>query len=88
MHRRATSKKRAAEAEKELDMDDKEATSVEDIEVVLPPAEQKQPAQRKEQQEKPTQTGDANLLEMMLEETLKRDVYKRQLDQHTKKPLS
>ena len=37
MQRRATSKKRAAEAEKEVDMGDKEATPVEDPEVVLPP---------------------------------------------------
>ena len=35
--RRATSKKRAAEAEKELDMDNKEATPVEDMEKTLEP---------------------------------------------------
>ena len=46
-------------------MDDKEATPVEDIEVVLPPAEPKQPAQREEHPERPTQTEDADLLEMM-----------------------
>ena len=34
MQRRATSKKRAAEAEKEMDMGDKEATPVEDPEAV------------------------------------------------------
>ena len=37
MQRRATSKKRAAEAEKEIDMGDKEATPVEDIEVLVYP---------------------------------------------------
>ena len=37
MPKRAMSKKRAAEAEKEIDMDDKEATPVEDIEGRLPP---------------------------------------------------
>ena len=41
MQRRATSKKRAAEAEKEIDMGDKEATSVEDIKVLVPPVEHK-----------------------------------------------
>ena len=34
MQRRATSKKRAAEADKEVDMGDKEATPVEDPEVL------------------------------------------------------
>ena len=42
MQRRATSKKRAAEAEKEINMEDKEATPVEDVEVLLPPEEPKQ----------------------------------------------
>ena len=37
MPKRAISKKRAAEAEKEIDMDDKEATPVENIEGRLPP---------------------------------------------------
>ena len=39
MQRRATSKKRAAEAEKEveMDMENKEATPVEDVERLLPP---------------------------------------------------
>ena len=36
MQRRATSKKRAAEAEKEIDMGDKEATPVEIVETLLP----------------------------------------------------
>ena len=36
MQSRATSKKRAAEAEKDVDMGDKEATPVEDIEVLVP----------------------------------------------------
>ena len=39
MHRRATSKKRVVEAEQEIDMEDKEATPVEDVELTLPPAE-------------------------------------------------
>ena len=66
MHRRATSKKWAAEAEKEIDMDDKEATPVEDVEGRLPPAEPNQPAQQEEQPEKPTQTGDVNFQETMM----------------------
>lgn len=61
MHRRATSKKRAAEAEKEIDMEDKEATPVEDVEGILPPAEPNKPTQ----QEKPTQPMEPNFLEMM-----------------------
>ena len=63
MQRRATSKKRAAEAEKEIEinMEDKEATPVEDMEMLLPPAEPKQPAQPKIQLDIPTQTGDVNL---------------------------
>ena len=66
MQRRATSKKRAAEAEKELNMDDKEATPVEDIEAILSPAEPNRPAP----------TGDANFMEMMrsmMEETLNKN---------------
>ena len=43
MQRRATLKKRAAEAEKELNMDDKEATPVEDVEKILQRVEHKQP---------------------------------------------
>ena len=44
MQRRATSKERAAEAEKDVDMGDKEATPVEDIEVLVTLVEPKQPA--------------------------------------------
>ena len=65
MQRRATSKKRTAEVEKEINMDDKEATPVEDIEEILHPAEPTKPAQQEKQLEKPTQTGDANFIEMM-----------------------
>ena len=63
-------KKRAAEAEKQIekiDMDDKEATPIEDIEGRLPPAEPNQPEQQEEQPEKHTQTGDVNLKEKELE---------------------
>ena len=65
MQRRATSKKRAAEAEKEVevDMENKEATPVEDVERLLPPVLSKQPAQPEEQPEIPTQTGDINVPE-------------------------
>ena len=45
MQQRATSKKRAADAEKEINMDEKEATPVEDIEAILPPTEPNRPAQ-------------------------------------------
>ena len=55
MQRRATSKKPAAEAEREINMDDKEATPVEDIEERLPPAEPNRPAQ----------TEDVSLQEIM-----------------------
>ena len=58
MQRRATSKKRAAEAEKEIDMGDKEATPVEEVELLLPPVEPKQ-------SEEPTQTREVNLLSLI-----------------------
>ena len=61
MQRRATSKKRAAEVEKEINMDDKEATPVGDIEEILPPAEPEQP----KQPERPARTGDVSLQEIM-----------------------
>ena len=41
-----TSKKCAADAEKEINMDEKEVTLVEDIEVVLPPAEPNRTTER------------------------------------------
>ena len=63
MQRRATSKKRAAEAEKEVDMGDKEATPIEDPEVLLNPVEPKQPAPPEEQPEVTTQTGEVNVPE-------------------------
>ena len=37
MPKRSTSKNRAAELEKEIDMENKEATPVEDMEITLPP---------------------------------------------------
>ena len=67
MQRRATSKKREAEAKKEINMEDKEATPVEDVEMLLPPAEPKQPAQPEIQPEIPTQTGEVNVREEQLE---------------------
>ena len=65
MHKRATSKRRAAEAEKETRMEEKEATSTEDVEEILTTVEHRQPEQVEElqqpenQPEGPTQTGDA-----------------------------
>ena len=47
MQRRATSKKRAAEAEQEIDMGDKEVTPVEDVETLLTPMEPKRTAKFK-----------------------------------------
>ena len=67
MHRSATSKKRAGEAKKELDMDEKEATPVEDIEAVLPPAEPTKPAQREEQLDRHIQTEKERFQETMME---------------------
>ena len=63
MQRRATSKKRAAEAKREVDMGDKEATPVENIEVLVAPVEQKQPAPPEEQPEVPTETVEVNVPE-------------------------
>ena len=45
MKRRATSKKRAEEVDKEINMDDKEATPVGDVEEILPPTEPSRPVQ-------------------------------------------
>ena len=67
MQRRATSIKRAAEAEKEVDMGDKEATPVEDPEVLVNPVEPKQPAPSEEPPEVTTQTGEVNLQEKKVE---------------------
>ena len=70
MQRRGTSKKRAAEAEKEIevDMDNKEATPVE-AEEVLPPVLSKQTEQPGEQPELPTQTGEVNVQERYVEKS-------------------
>ena len=65
MPKRAISKKRAAEAEKEIDMDDKEATPVEDIEGRLPPAEPNQPAQQEKQPENHTPTESMSLQDLL-----------------------
>ena len=61
MQCRATSKKRAAEAEKEVEMDteNKEATPVEDVERLLPPVEPKQPAPPEEQLKYQRQQGSS-----------------------------
>ena len=66
MHRRATSKKRAAEAEKEIDMEDKEVTPVEDVELILPPAEPTEQLSQGKQPDNPTQTGDVNFQETVM----------------------
>ena len=74
MQRRATSKRRAAEADKEIVMDDKEATPVEDLEEILPPIEPSRPIQTEELHERPAITGDINIMEMlknMMEENRK-----------------
>ena len=65
MHERATSKKRTAEVERELNMDDKEATPVEDVEMMLPPAEPTKPAQQEEQSNRPMQTKEKIFQELM-----------------------
>ena len=67
MQRRATSKKRAAEAEKEVDMGDKEATPIGDPEVLVTPVEPKQTAPPEKQPEVTT-VSYTHL-----------DVYKRQI---------
>ena len=69
MQRRATSKKRAAEAERELeiDMDNKEATPVE-VEELLPPVLSKQTEQSEEQPEMLTQTEKINVPEKETED--------------------
>ena len=66
MPKRATSKKRVAEPEEEIDMEDKEENTVEDREMILPPAERNQPAQQEKQLENTTQIGDVNFQETMM----------------------
>ena len=51
--------------EKEINMDDKEATPVEDLGEILPPTETNRPVQPEGLPERTTQTGDTNLLEMI-----------------------
>ena len=46
MPKRSTSKKRAAELEKEIDMENKEATTVEDMEMILPDVYKRQKCYR------------------------------------------
>ena len=58
----------AVDAEQEINMDEKEVTPVEDVEVILPPMEPTKPTRREDQPEQPTQQGDANFLEMMKEQ--------------------
>ena len=65
MHKRASSLRWAKEAEKEVSVGDKEVTSVEDAEQMLPPREPVKPMQPENQPEKPTQPGDADFMEMM-----------------------
>ena len=60
MHRRATSKKRVAEAEKEIDMEDKDATPVEDMEMILPPAEPTKPLLQEKHPENPPTHNHTN----------------------------
>ena len=66
MQRRSTSKKRAAEAEKEINMEDKEATRVEDVEMMLPPTEPTKPMSQEEQPEK-SKTTEGPILDKMME---------------------
>ena len=51
MYRRSTSKKRAAEAEREARMEEKEATSAEDVEEILLEIEDRQPEPAEEVQQ-------------------------------------
>ena len=63
--KRASSLRRTKEAEKEVRAKEKEVTSVEDAEQMLPPMEPVKPVQPENQPEKPTQPGDVNFMEMM-----------------------
>ena len=61
MPQRATSAKRKPEAEMELDMQEKEATPVEEMEILLPTAEM----------DKTTESVDANSLMEFMQEAFK-----------------
>ena len=50
---------------RQVNMEDKEATPVEDVETLLPPVEPKQPAPPEEQPEKPSQTENVAIQEML-----------------------
>ena len=65
MPKRSTSKKRAAELEKEIDMENKEATPVEGMKIRLPPAEPNQPALKEKQLEKSNTKEDTKMDKMM-----------------------
>ena len=81
MQRRATSKKRAAEAEKELeiDMDNKEATPVE-VEEVFQSVLSKQTEQPKEQPEIPTQTVEINVPEKETENMTTQQMFRMMME--------
>ena len=57
--------RRTKEAEKEVRAEEKEVTSVEDAEQMLPPMEPVKPVQPENQPEKPTQTEEERFQEMM-----------------------
>ena len=63
--KRASSLRRTKEAEKEVRAEEKEVTSVEDAEQMLPPAEPVKPVQPENQPEKPARPEDGSLLEIM-----------------------
>ena len=50
----------------DVNMDDKEATPVEDIEQILPPMEPAEPIQSEYQPEKPMQTEEERFQEMIM----------------------
>ena len=87
MPKRAISKKRAVEAEEEIDMENKEATPVEDVEMILPPVEPTKPMSQEEQPEKSTTKEDTILdkvMEMFLQISQKMDCTKEELSKERK----
>ena len=77
---------KAKKGTEDINMDDKEATPVEDPEEIIPPSEPEQP----KQPEKPTQTGDTSLQEIMrvmMENNQKTEDSQKKMEETLKKNI-
>ena len=73
------------EAEQEIDMEDKEATPVEDIEKRLPPAEPTEPIPQGKQADKPEQTEEINFQETLVRMMMEMREASKKAEENSKK---